>query len=323
MVHIPFNEDILIWVAEHRFYLLTFIMSFFTHIGSIEGYILLICGIHWLYNKNVGVRAGVALLISAILNHTLKIIIKNPRPFIESGETDKYWAKPFLEADESELGYSTPSGHAMGSSTFFSYIYLKNKSRKSLIISFIFIFMIGISRPYLGVHYLEDVLLGWMIGILVTLLVFKVEPVIPTIWNKQSESVKYIILLVPALLTTIISGVVTNYSEDGTAYVTLSGILSGALFGYVYELKANDFDEDYDEVYIGILRYILGIVLVFSFQIGLDEIFAIISDDYSLLGYILRLIRYFLIGFSITYLAPFLFVKLNLAKTRIEGNKSE
>ena len=71
-----------------------------------------------------------------------------------------------------ETGYSFPSGHSMVSLAFYGfYIYLvvhKKISfpKKILICSIlaVLVFLIGISRIYLGVHYASDVLAGFALG---------------------------------------------------------------------------------------------------------------------------------------------------------------
>ena len=73
----------------------------------------------------------------------------------------------------SEKGYSFPSGHSMVSMAFYGlliyliYKYIKNKKLKySLIVTLsILIFLIGISRIYLGVHYASDVIAGFCISL--------------------------------------------------------------------------------------------------------------------------------------------------------------
>ena len=70
-------------------------------------------------------------------------------------------------------GYSLPSGHSMVNTAFYGFlIYLvyknvKNKYAKSSLIALLSVLIIAIciSRIYLGVHYLSDVLAGFLIAI--------------------------------------------------------------------------------------------------------------------------------------------------------------
>ena len=72
-----------------------------------------------------------------------------------------------------ETGYSFPSGHSMVSMAFYGYlIYLiyKNVRNKKLRWAFItgfglLIFIIGMSRIYLGVHYTSDVFAGFLFSL--------------------------------------------------------------------------------------------------------------------------------------------------------------
>jgi membrane-associated phospholipid phosphatase len=63
------------------------------------------------------------------------------------------------------MEFSTPSGHATAAAAFYTYLYGKVCSRAVRIVAVAAILIIGISRPYLGVHYFEDVFLGWALGV--------------------------------------------------------------------------------------------------------------------------------------------------------------
>ena len=68
---------------------------------------------------------------------------------------------------------SFSSGHAMMSSVVYltqGALLAKVQSNKNLriyilLVSLILVFLIGISRVYLGVHYPTDVLAGWSVGL--------------------------------------------------------------------------------------------------------------------------------------------------------------
>ena len=111
--------------------------------------------------KNNKIRKYICanLIISTILNFGLKNIVRRARP------------DEFRIIEES--GYSFPSGHSMVSMAFYGLlIYLiykkvNNKYLKNFLIILlsIIIFLIGLSRIYLGVHYTSDVLAGFLLGL--------------------------------------------------------------------------------------------------------------------------------------------------------------
>ena len=113
----------------------------------------------FLKNKKTGIRIAINLGLSALVNFIIKQIIQRPRPV------------GHRIIDES--GYSLPSGHSMVSMAFYGFlIYLiyknvKNKYLKTVLIVLltILIISIGVSRIYLGVHYVSDVLAGFLVAI--------------------------------------------------------------------------------------------------------------------------------------------------------------
>ena len=119
--------------------------------------------------KNKKLSLGIILNLAGItiINQILKFIFRRERP---SGYR-------LIEMS----GYSFPSGHAMASLAFYGLlIYItkrlvKNKYLKILLITLniAIIILIGVSRIYLGVHYLSDVLTGYSISIIYLLITTK------------------------------------------------------------------------------------------------------------------------------------------------------
>ena len=99
------------------------------------------------------------IINNTILNTILKLIFKRERPL------------DLMLVEETK--YSFPSGHTMIAIIFYGYIiYLITKSKYSKKIKIIIntilsvlIFLIGVSRIYLGVHYATDVIASYLLGI--------------------------------------------------------------------------------------------------------------------------------------------------------------
>jgi len=120
-----------------------------------------------LKKKKIPLLICLNLILSYAINATAKLIFTRPRP---SGIN-------LIE----ESGFSYPSGHAMISMAYFGFIaYLiykncKNNITKTLIIItlIITILTIGFSRIYLGVHYLSDVIGGFLLSIIYLIIYIK------------------------------------------------------------------------------------------------------------------------------------------------------
>lgn len=137
------------------------VMSYITWLGNAEIIILLtvICLYLFWKNKQKNYTFGLLATIasSGILNWLLKHLIHRARP---------------LGGLEAETSYSFPSGHATLSMALYGFcVYYiwktiadKNKKIFFLIFNTLLILLIGFTRLYLGVHYLSDVISGYLLG---------------------------------------------------------------------------------------------------------------------------------------------------------------
>lgn len=148
--------------------LLTKIFLIITNLGSPYVLILLTLLSFLLKNKKLSFIITGNLGLITIINQVLKFIVKRPRP-----------SDLFLIV---ETGYSFPSGHSMVSLSFyglliyFIYKYFKNKKLKIFLITFLslIIILIGISRVYLGVHFVSDVISGFLLSLSYLIIFIKV-----------------------------------------------------------------------------------------------------------------------------------------------------
>ena len=142
---------------------LTKIFTYITYFGTSQVVIAFLVAVTFILIINQKARYIIPLLISTIgasvSVYISKIAFHRPRPDI---------------AIYYEPSYSFPSGHATIAVALYGFVayliihFLKSTKQKLTTIFFalIFILLIGISRIYLGEHYLSDVYSGYLLGTL-------------------------------------------------------------------------------------------------------------------------------------------------------------
>ena len=152
-----FFDNYIINLFKYRSDVLTNIMKIITFFGSVLMILILtVLFVIFVKGKRNKLLIFINVIVVTLLNQLLKYVFQRERP-----------TNSIIE----ETGYSFPSGHSMVSMAFYGFliylVYKSNMKFKGLIISFIsiLIFLIGISRIYLGVHYPSDVLGGFTLSL--------------------------------------------------------------------------------------------------------------------------------------------------------------
>lgn len=163
------DSNLAIFFANHNNIVLTNIFKFISFICSPKFMILInVCFFIFinLKKKYKLFLINIASIASVLFNNIIKIIMKRERP------------NYLILA--SETSYSFPSGHSMISILFFgSIIYLVNKynikyKKAITILLSIFIILVGLSRLYLGVHFLTDVIGGYLCGFITLIIIIMI-----------------------------------------------------------------------------------------------------------------------------------------------------
>lgn len=133
--------------------------------------------------KRDGIVFSFILIFGIGLNLLLKYLFHRPRPHL----------MPLVH----ETSYSFPSGHSMNSFIFYTclsfFIFRNIKNKKLRIILYSLsgglIFLIGISRIYLGAHYPSDVLAGYIAGLcwFVVVLLFEKTIIFLKLYKKYGK----------------------------------------------------------------------------------------------------------------------------------------
>jgi len=111
-------------------------------------------------DRNSGVELLIALIASDWTNGMMKWAARGDRPYWHDDRVKEF-------SVTCESGFGMPSGHMMVS-TAVSFLLIARISprwrRTARSIAFIFLFLVGLSRMYVGAHFLGQVIAGTMIG---------------------------------------------------------------------------------------------------------------------------------------------------------------
>jgi hypothetical protein len=251
-------------------------------------------------------------------NDLLKLLIKNPRPFVADGTYEQKWAVSPAEAKALALEYSTPSGHAMGSASFFSYLFAFAKKRFVRVCIVLLIVLIGVSRPYLGVHYVEDVLLGWAIGLLFGLGAIRYSGRLANLWNRCPYGLQIAITVAASAALWLLACAFNGWRIDGQVreMSICCGSLTGIVIACPLELRIVNFDPRSGGPADKLLRYLMSIGIMIAILLALHPAFIPFAGNSPIAGSVLDYLRYAAADFAGMFLAPLLFCRVHWAAVR-------
>lgn len=299
-------------------------MRFLSYLGDEEFYLFIMPAIFWCVDSALGLRLGMILMLSNGINGIFKFLFHGPRPF---------WVNEKITAYVKETSFGVPSGHSQNAVVIWGY-FATLFQKKWVKVLFVLVFiLIGISRLYLGAHFIIDVLVGWLLGALVLFLFIYIEKKYEdTIlaWSKSKKiwisilvSIFMIVLALifkfannnwqfPAVylenITRAFNGDAGNpYSIDGV--ITASAAWLGIIIGAIQISNTVPLGKITSPLGKKTLRFVIGLLGVILFWAGLKLVF---PAGIPVLSEIFRFIRYFLIGFWISAGAPYLFKRFNI-----------
>jgi len=263
-------------------------------------------------------------MISNGVKTSLKFAFNSPRP---------YWHDPGVKPFAAETSFGMPSGHSQDAVIAWGIVASWIGKTWSWVVAIIMMFIIGISRIYLGVHFPSDVLVGWVVGALLLWGILRYEKPILAWFQNYTPEDQALISLGASLVIILVGAVVRLSLGDWTVPeewvllakrapgaepidpLALSGLISsaGAFFGMalggILLWQRGWFDAS-GSFWKRILRYLIGVAGVVVIWSGLGAVF---PRGEALIPYFLRYVRYGLVGFWVAGLAPLMFIKMKLA----------
>ncbi len=257
----------------------------------------------WCVNKREGFYILISGLLGTLINQTLKLICKVPRPWFKDTAF-----KPVDGSIEEATGYSFPSGHTQNATTTFGTIARFNNKRISVVsLCAAAIVLVGFSRMYLGVHTPADVLTSLGIGIA---LIFLLHPLFST-EERFNKAMPYIVIgAVLASLSFLIFVLLTpeenhdyhNYHSAMKNACTLLGCTVALIPMYLLDRKYIKFDTK-AVWYVQIIKLAVGFGLVLAVKSGLSSpLTALFGNEF-----VARAVRYFLIVIMAGVVWPYFF----------------
>lgn len=249
-------------------------------------FIVLAAWFLWCYNKRLAYRVGFAFLTSTIFNPALKSVLAIERPIgLESLESMRV---------ETAEGYAFPSGHTQAATSFWLGLWLYFRKVWIGVFCAVMIILVALSRMYLGVHWLTDVLGGIFFGVLWVLLINALFD-----WSEARGQSRWLWLAVLPFAVPFLM-----YPDNAPLAVSL-GAAIGFLAGYQVEQRWIQ-AEVHGSLWLKLARMVLGLAVLLLLKDGLKWVL-LFDEQWA------NLLRYAVVGFWLAAGAPWVFGRLKLS----------
>ena len=284
-----------------------------TYLGEDIVLIAMIAFFYVVYDKRFAKNLAFSLLSSTYLNGIIKDALKDPRP---SSNIDLTAEHGFTETT-----YGFPSGHSQNAVATWGYLAYEMKGQSKLkpflpsLICSIIIFFIAVSRIVIGVHDMNDIVGGTLIGILFLLAFVYIEPLLTEKIQPLSLTMKMVLAIIASIVLLLVGILLFPYAGYGdfvtTAtpydyagpYAQVAGAILGLSIGYLLEGEYVKYDPSALNTKQKLINLVIGMVILLVVFFLLEYVLKI--------NVVTRFIRYALISFILTFVVPLLFVKIN------------
>ena len=154
LLSLIFDKQILKFIISNRIESLNI---FFIYFDKINGLVILsFFFLYFIIKKEYKTIKPyiINIILVYIVSYIIKFLVHRPRPSLEF--------LPLIIKTGYSSVFSFPSGHAIAAFSILPFLKTKNEK----ITWFIIALLIALSRLYLGVHYLSDILAGAFFGLL-------------------------------------------------------------------------------------------------------------------------------------------------------------
>ncbi|MFX0063470.1 MAG: phosphatase PAP2 family protein [Candidatus Hermodarchaeota archaeon] len=303
MILIPGEELVNIFLQSYSNSLLDLFFLILTSFGGELGIILLLM-IIWTSEKPISYPLTAVMLFSGVLNWFVKSFFALPRPYLE-------FSNQINLIGSETPSYGFPSGHSQSVAIFWTYLTFWFKNKWLVLLTIILIILVSLSRVYLGIHYLSDVVVGIFFGLIIVAGYFLLADRFREYWNRFTfQQQAFLVLFVPLLLFFGAYILFPSAFLEGKDPGLCCGLLFGGLVGLFAEQRYIKMKSEGVETRAKILRIILGITICSISFLALSFFFAVIpiTDGFSFV--FIRFIGYSFFAIIAIVVCPLIFVNL-------------
>ncbi|MBI5832497.1 MAG: phosphatase PAP2 family protein [Armatimonadetes bacterium] len=248
---------LVVWLNQHLGPSCEGIVRGFHLAGQGVFYLLILAPLYWVVDPRLGRRLAVRFMLSACLNSWVKSLFMRPRPFEQSA-----YIRPIV----TEHSPGIPSGHAQHAVTVWGSLARWLRRRWLTVGVVVFCLSMGLSRMVAGVHYPQDVLTGWLLGLGLIVASERAEarwlPALRAAGPRRQVEIAAGAVLLAALLTRLLAARRGAGLQEAAAPL---GMMLGLLFGIIWERAQLRFQPP-----AGVPARVLGAVLGLATLLGLQ-----------------------------------------------------
>lgn len=273
--------EFILWLQSFSSPLLDRFFILVTDLGHEDFYMLLLPILYWCVDKRLGIRLGSLFLSSMFVNFYVKDLFMLPRP--EGGGIRILYP-------ESGGGYGFPSGHTQGNATVWGYLMHRFRARWLIVLGSVIVFLVALSRLYLGVHYPSDILGGLALAVALIFIFNRAAPVMSGLSFNAKMGLAVVLPL---------AGLAIYREPDAFKLV---GFLLGLGTGYLLESRLVGWEAP-ALPWQHLVKVVLGAAVFFGLRVATSPLFG---------PGLPQVLRYCLMSWWVALAAPYVFTRLGL-----------
>ncbi len=322
------GEELMEFIQSFSHPFLDLYFGIVTTLGNTLPIIILIVLLYYTVNKDFVKKLAYTIVFSAHMYNVMKIFFHNPRPFVFNKSKYQVTTNIGIETVWGASGYSFPSGHSQTQGALWGFVLSKYRSIPILVIGILLVISIPISRSYLGVHWVSDIIFGLLFGFIISLVFVLGDQRYGEQLGRLKDSQRIIIGLVASFglfcigIVTFILGSFFPFNQaisfsdplvwENTNLGTYPGILAGLVVGLTLEERYIDFPIKKEKSRM-ILRATLGLISVLILYLISKVIEGLFEEIQKTIVWIITVVNFlsfFILAFTLTFIIPCLFVKI-------------